>query len=165
MRFRLDEIQPGKLVRKELKLDQASITTSNGVAHLENIEAELSFRLDPLGYVIHYKITGRVGIECVRCGNPLELALDLSDWISLRTRQPEHAHIVLDDSEMNIRFSNRPDFDLERFVTEVIELELPPYPKHESRDPACGVDLQDQEAKSEKESSPFEALSRLLESK
>ena len=161
MLFRLDQIHPGKTVRKDLELNDESLKTLAGTVTVSSVAAQLKFRTDPQGYVMHYDVTANAEPACIRCGEMAPTKIEASDWISLRTQQPEDATVVLNDSEMNVRFIYEPALDLREFVLELIELELPSYPRHQEEDPNC----QDVETSHEDEdnSSPFQVLSKFLD--
>lgn len=161
MRYNLNGLQSGKLVTKEIGLAREELGIANGRVVLENIDGKFRFQIDPSGFVVHYHIRGRVVAECVRCGKALDLDIDTSDWISLRTAQPNQSHIVLDDSEMNVRFITDSKIDLKVFTREVIELELPSYPRHEENHPSCR-NMADPVSRPSPNSSPFETLSKYL---
>ncbi len=162
MLYNLNELQPGKAVTKEIRLDRQDLGLTNGRVFLKDIRGQFRFQIDPLGFVVHYHIRGQVAADCVRCGGALDLDIDTTDWISLRTAQPNQSHIVLDDSEMNVRFIPDSKMDVKAFTEEVIELELPAYPRHEEDHAACRA-LAEQESPSGEKGSPFQALSKYLE--
>ena len=158
MLFRLDELQPGKTIAKTFESARAELETALGKLVITGITAHLKFRLDPLGYVVHYEAQAKVEAPCVRCGQPVTTQVKATDWVSLRTRQPEEGHLILDKSEMNVRFIADSEFDVEEFILETIELATPDFPRHEALNPACQVDEEPNVA----EDSPFSSLARLL---
>ena len=164
MLFNLEEIQPGKPIDQEMHLEGEVMKTVSGEAVLDQITARIRFQTDPLGYVIHYDVNATTHMPCIRCAEDLDVKVDLSDWISLRVKQPGEGHLVLDDAEMNVRFITSPRFDIKAFILEVIELELPGYPRHEDGETRCIIPVEGSEAEvEEKKPSPFDALSKLLE--
>lgn len=160
MLFRLDSVPTGKIVHKEIELEKAELDTNSGPVALKKFHAALSFQTDPLGYVVKYKIRADARAGCVRCGTPMEFQIETSDWISLRVRQPEDSHIVLDNSEMNVRFITDTELDMSTFTKEIIELELPPYPKHNEGEADCKLQAAEE---TESASSPFGVLGKLLD--
>ncbi len=160
MLFRLEEVQPGKTVTREIALEEASIEMLSGKAVFTNIQGEFKCQCDPMGYVIHYRATAHVTTPCIRCGETLEKDIVASDWVSLRTSQPEDSHIVLGDAEMNVRFIPNQTLDMNAFALEVVELELADYPRHEEGDPACKAIAPEVV---EEKSSPFNVLSKFLD--
>jgi len=161
MLFRLEEIHPGKTVTREISLEEASIQMLTGQAVFTNIHAEFKCQCDPMGYVVHYHAKAHAAATCVRCGEQVDKEINTSDWISLRTKQPEESHIVLDDSEMNVRFIPDQTLDLKAFALEAIELELADYPRHDEGDPACKTAAELDMV--EEKSSPFNVLSKFLD--
>ncbi len=159
--MKLDELQPNKTISRTLVLDRLEIEA--GATVLQDVNAELRFRRDPTGYALRYDVHGQAQVKCIRCNGPLLEEIKVQDRVSLRLQQPEEHHLVLDDSEMNVRFIMDHSFDMTRFVTEVVELELPDYPRHAEGDSECRtefpVDLERDEAKA----SPFQVLSRYLD--
>ncbi len=160
MLLRLDEIQPGKRVTKEVNLERETIETFAGEVVLDGIHARLCFRDDPLGYVVQYDVEAKAKMTCVRTGEPVCLDVTASDRISLRTEQPESAHVILAGSEMDVRFITDPNFDMRAFVLETIELELPAYPRI-PEDQAADPPLPETQARDKE--SPFNVLSKLLD--
>jgi uncharacterized metal-binding protein YceD (DUF177 family) len=158
MLFRLDELQQGKTVTRDVDLENAEVETDLGPVVFSDVHAHLKFRLDPLGYVVHYTARGKVTSPCVRCTNPVTHEVETEDWVSLRTRHPEEGHLVLDKAEMNVRFIDDTSFDVREFILEVIELEAPDFPRHEEGDPECMALV----AVAETENAPFSALGKLL---
>jgi uncharacterized metal-binding protein YceD (DUF177 family) len=143
-----------------VSLDRNEIETANGPVALEKVTAELRFRTDPLGYVVKYEIRAEALTDCVRCAEPLRMPLRLVDEVSLRVKQPQDNHIVLNNSEMNVRFITDTRFDMNTFIEEAIELELPPYPRHAEGDAHCNESGADE---GQQEGSPFSVLSKLLD--
>lgn len=159
--MRLDELQPNKAISRTLVLDQFEI--EDGAIVLEDVNAELRFQSDPLGYVLRYDVRGQAKTKCIRCNGPLVEEINIQDWVSLRLKQPEEHHIVLNDSEMNVRFIADHSFDMTRFVTEAVELELPDYPRHQDGDSECCTEYPVDQEREEEKASPFQALSRYLD--
>jgi uncharacterized metal-binding protein YceD (DUF177 family) len=159
--MRLDEIQPNKTISRTLVLERLEI--EDGAIVLRDLTAELHFRRDPLGYVLRYDVRGQADMKCIRCNGPLTEELCVQDWVSLRLQQPEEHHIVLNDSEMNVRFIADHSFDMTRFVTEAVELALPDYPRHEEDDSACSTGFPEDPVLEEAKASPFQELSRYLD--
>ena len=163
MLFNLGDIQPDKPVVREVDIESQTFESVSGPVQLRDIHAELRFRLDPMGYLVRYNVNARAETDCVRCGQNLTREISVSDLVSLRTKQPEPGHVILSNSEMNVRFLTELKLDLDTFVVELTELEIPAYPRHEEDDAACkGYDADDQETQT-KEASPFQALSKLLD--
>ena len=160
MLFRLDEVKLGKVVHKDVNLDRNEIATAIGPVILEKVTAELRFRTDPLGYVVKYEIRAEALTDCVRCADPLRMPMRLVDEVSLRVKQPEDNHIVLNNSEMNVRFITDTLFDMNTFIEDAIELELPPYPRHAEGDARC---MKSGAEKGQQKGSPFSVLSELLD--
>jgi uncharacterized metal-binding protein YceD (DUF177 family) len=160
MPLRLEEITPGKTLEREVTINREIIEMVTGEVTFKDIHANLAIRSDPLGYVVHCRATGEVEMACIRCGAPMEQEIATDDWISLRTQQPDQTHIVLDKAEMNIRFLDEQVLDLDRFVLETVELELPDYPRHEDGDQTCQSTLDN--APQEEKISPFDVLSKYL---
>ena len=163
MLINLDEIQPHKPLHREFDLDRDELTTLGGKVVMEGIRASFQFRIDPLGYLVHYKVRASAHAPCVRCSQSLACPVDVADWVSLRTVHPEQSHVVLDDSEMNVRFIQGPKFDMRSFVKEIIELELPVYPRHDDNEPECQKLFAQEKGLSQQDGSPFNALSKYLE--
>ncbi|MDJ0835820.1 MAG: YceD family protein [Acidobacteriota bacterium] len=165
MRIRLEEIQPNKTVTRELDLERETINGVSGEVVLEDVHATLRLRTDPLGFVVHYDVTGRAVTDCIRCGEPLVLDVAQSDWISLRVSQPDEQHIVLNQTEMNVRFITEPELDLVQFVKEAIELAVPDYPRHEENHSECqaAFSAEPEEVTDTESASPFQALAKYLE--
>lgn len=165
MHFRLDELQKGKEVTREIDLEREEIRVSSGMAVVQNLLAQLKFRIDPLGYVVKYHVRATVHCDCIRCAGDLQLEMDITDWISLRVRQPEEGHLLLDNSELNVRFITDIQFDMKHFALEVVELEIPSFPRHDENAPEClAVNLEDETTlEEEKKASPFNVLSDLID--
>lgn len=162
MLFQLDELKKGKQeIVRELDLPQEELQIQSGTATIHNLAAKLRLRLDPLGYAMHYEVRAQVTCECIRCGAALELAVNCDDWVSLRVQQPEDAHILLDDSQMNVRFITDTTVDLKSLVLEVVDLALPSFPRHADDVAACSGNLA-ADGLAEPKSSPFDVLSKLL---
>ena len=162
MILKLEEVTPGKTLTRDLDYSRETIQAMMGDIDLEGIRAHLQFRTDPLGHTVHYRIHAQAKPACIRCGQPVDLDVSANDWLSLRTQHPNEDHVVLDASEMNVRFLEQPVLDLREFILETIELALPDYPRHEDGHPGCASD---EDAGSEDKASPFEALSKYLEPK
>ena len=161
MLFQLDTLQTKKNVTREISLAREEIGTNAGKTVVEDIQASLRFRHDPMGYVVHYKVTARAAMPCSRCGEMVSQRVEGNDWVSLRNFQPQESHVNLDDAQMNVRFITSLKFDMVAFIVEAIELELPTYPRHEETDPKCNI--ADSEAQTlQAPSSPFSKLSRYL---
>ena len=163
MLFHLDTLQTNKIVTREISLEREEIGTNAGKTVVEEIQANLRFRTDPLGYVVHYKVTARATMPCSRCGEPVSQRVEGTDWVSLRNFQPRESHVNLDDAEMNVRFITSPKFDMYAFIVEAIELELPTYPRHDGADPRCHPAGNESQQAPQKPSSPFSKLSRYLQ--
>lgn len=161
MRFRLDELQKGKEVVRDIDLEREEIQIASGTADVHNLKAQLKFRIDPMGYVVKYSVCAEVICACVRCAENLQLEVDKTDWISLRVQQPEEGHILLDNSELNVRFITDTTLDLTRLALEIVELELPTFPRHPEDTPSCLTGLEGM-GDEEERSSPFDGLSKLL---
>ncbi len=162
MLFQLDELKKGKQeIVREIDLPQEELQIQSGTATIHNLAAKLCFRLDPLGYAMHYEVRAQVTCDCIRCGAPLELAVNQDDWVSLRVQQPEEAHILLDDSQMNVRFITDNTVDLKSLVLEVVDLALPSFPRHADGVPNCAGTLA-ADGLAEPKSSPFDVLSKFL---
>lgn len=161
MHFHLDELQKGKEVLRELDLQREEIQTSSGTAIVQNLTAQLRFRIDPLGYVVKYCVRADVHTECIRCAGLLQLEVNKTDWISLRVQQPEDGHILLDNSEMNVRFITDKKINLDSMALEVVDLALPSFPRHAENDAACTAEPVSQ-GQEEPKSSPFDVLSKYL---
>ena len=160
MLFRLELVQPGKTSERELDLEEVRIQQMTGETVAKDIHAEFRFRIDPMGFVVHYKVKSEVESACVRCGSLLTRKIESSDWISLRTQQPQDGHVILEQSEMDIRFLDDDTINLEDLAIECIEMELPDYPRHEDGDPEC---LSSESLESVEKSSPFDVLSKFLD--
>jgi len=161
MRLNLAEIRPGKTSKRHVSIEGARLETAGGAAEVRDIDADLRFGLDPLGYTVHYRVSARAEASCVATGKPVTFDIAVDDWLSLRTRHPEGSHVVLDDAEMNVRFITSDTLDLEAFVLEIVELEIPAYPRHPDAD-RMAAETQaagDEEADMD---SPFSALARML---
>jgi len=162
MLFHLDTLQTKKTITREISLEREEIGTNAGDTVLEDIHADLRFRIDPLGYVVHYQVSARATLPCSRCGEGISQQVEGKDWVSLRTFQPQESHVNLDDAEMNVRFIASPEIDLIEFIVEVIELELPTYPRHDDADPKCNAACKALQQTPQKPASPFSKLSRYL---
>lgn len=161
MLFRLDELKSGNEVVKTVDFTNEKIDTSIGETTIVEAHCELTFRTDPIGYVVKHNTKARVETACVRCGDDLLTDVVKTDWISLRIQQPEENHILLNNAEMNVRFITELDFDYEQFARELIELEIPSYPRHEETDSNC-LSVLEETNEANGESSPFDALSKFL---
>jgi len=161
MHFHLDELQTGKEVQHELNLEREEIQTRSGVIIVQNLKAQLRFRMDPLGYVVKYTVRADAQCDCTRCGQSLQLEVDTEDWLALRVQQPEENLILLDNSEMNVRFIADKNVDLQSLVLEAVDLALPSFPRHEDDSSEC---LSEEAATGSEEpkSSPFDVLSKYL---
>lgn len=161
MLFRLDELKSGKEVAKTVHFENEEIEIPSGTAKIVSAQSELTFRTDPMGYLVKHKTQAKVNLGCVRCGEDLLTEVASTDWLSLRIQQPDESHILLNNAEMNVRFISDLDFDLVPFVCELIEFELPSYPRHEDGDQSCASVLA---ASNEANASPspFDALSKFL---
>jgi uncharacterized metal-binding protein YceD (DUF177 family) len=160
MLLRLETIDPGKPLIRELELSRETIKTVTGDVEVRDVRAVLRFQTDPSGYITHYEIKALVEMSCIRCSGLISEEITTSDWVSLRTRQPRESHIVLASTEMNIRFLEQPELDLNRFVLETIELEISDYPRHEEGHPSCLEPMGSKDPDPEK--SPFDSLSEFL---
>jgi len=161
MHFHLDELQKGKEVLREFDLQREEIQTTSGTTVVQNLAAQLRFRQDPLGYVVKYMVRADVHCECIRCAGLLHLTVDKSDWMSLRVQQPEEGHILLDNSELNVRFITDKKVDLTSLALELVDLELPTFPRHPDHAPEC-IGEAVTEGHEEPKSSPFDVLSKYL---
>lgn len=160
MLFRLELVQPGKTSERELDFEKVQIQQMTGEAVAEDIHAEFQFRIDPMGFVVHYKVRAEVEVACVRCAGSLTQSIDTANWISLRTQHPQDGHVVLEQSEMDIRFIEDDVVNLEELTIECIEMELADYPRHKEGDPQC---VSSEELESAEKSSPFDVLSKFLD--
>ena len=159
MFIRLEDIQNGKTEHREVQIDRETIELVNDRAVITDGLGKLAFRRDPMGFVVKWEVTAKVTTPCIRCGVEFTQTVAGSDWTSLRTLQPEDGHVVLAGSEMNVRFLEDTNFDMNAFVLELVELECPTYPRHEEGDPECKALEAMQE---EEKDSPFNVLSKFL---
>lgn len=160
MLIHLSEIESGKPKTKTIVLENEIIETTVGNVAVGHAEAVFVIQVDPLGWAVHYKVTADTTMNCVRCGGELAGKIKVDDWFSLRKQQPKEAHVVLEDSELSIRFISEPEIDGAELTKEIIELELPSYPRHDESDPTCrGAE----EPETEPVKSPFQALSKFLD--
>lgn len=155
-------LQSDKPLNRDCEWSRMEWETSAGLAVFHDVKCSFRIRTDPMGYVVKYEVEAKADIPCIRCGQPLHLAVKQTDWVSLRTRHPEDAHVILGDDELNIRFIEKPSFDEEQFVGEVIELELPTYPRHEEEHSSCKMSNQEHQEELDA-SSPFSVLSKYLD--
>ncbi|CAM2066987.1 DUF177 domain-containing protein [Sulfidibacter corallicola] len=162
MLVNLGILQSDKPLFREHQWPHLEWQTSSGKAGFEDVTASFRFRTDPLGYVLYFQVKANVTLSCNRCGGPLRLPVEVSDWVSLRTKQPADAHVVLGGDEMNIRFITDLEFDVDNFVGEIIELEIPAYPRHAEDDPSCEIQPRE-EPEEPPAASPFSVLEKFLD--
>lgn len=161
MLLNLHEVQPDKPLRRELEIPATTLNVVDGEARVSSVQASYRFQVDPLGFAVHYDIRAEARMTCIRCGEPVSQNVSIRDWISLRTRQPAETHVVLNDSEMNVRFTPEERLDLTDFTLELVELALPTYPRHADDHDHCHP----QEAEmADTQDSPFSVLSKYLDS-
>jgi len=160
MLVNLSEIEKNQTLTRHLEVEAMEVEAVSGVVKAKDLKAEFKFRIDPQGYLMSYQLTGKACVPCTRCGQEVIQELNYSDLLALRKKRPEEHHLVLNHSEMNVYFWDQPTIDLMRVLEEIIELELPAYPRHKSGDPKCQV--AEQEDPSEEKQSPFGALAKYL---
>ncbi len=161
MRINLAELRPGKPKTRNLELDRAEAQTASGPVGIRDLRAEFRFGLDPLGYVVRYRLRASADMTCVSTGKPVAATIDVADWISLRVQHPKDAHVVLDEAQMNVRFIESTELDIDGFALEIVELELPVYPRHPDADAAASEAVGGE--RTADGDSPFAALAKLLD--
>jgi len=118
------------------------------------------------GYLLSYQIEAKVQAPCSSCGELLDFVVSSQGRLGLSLVQPEEGHVVLKPSDLDVRFLEEPQLDLQHFFDEQVELEIPQFPRHGDED-ACQrhySEILETEKKTDEESSPFSVLSSLLES-
>lgn len=161
MLLNLHEVQPDKPLRRELELPELALDAISGTVSVHDCHATFRFRVDPLGFAVHYDIRATARMDCIRCSEPVDSKIAVSDWVSLRTQQPPGTHLVLNDSEMNVRFIPDARLDLTAFTEEIVELELPTYPRHAEGSENCQPP---EDTPADEQASPFSVLSKYLDS-
>lgn len=162
MLFKLDVIQSTQATAKPVALQNQTLENVSGGALVRECTGELRLRRDSLGFTVHYDLKGSVVVSCNRCGEEMTLDVDEGHWVSLRIRQPDENHLVLNQGDMNVRFLATPELDLDQFVLETLEILLPDYPRHEDGNSAC-IAAYEAEGTQEDKASPFDVLSKYLE--
>ena len=162
MLVKLAEIEPKKPLHRTFEAEALKVQTVTQEVKVEDVTASFRFQVDPLGFLVKFQLRGRAELTCIRSAEPFWQEINVEDWISLRVTEPNDHHVVLGNAEMNVRFIEDLNFDVARFVAELIELELPAYPRRE------GSDTEDEvsEAASDESStasSPFSVLSKFLD--
>lgn len=161
MLVHLENIDKNQILERHMDVAKLEVETVSGIIVVKNLTAEFKFRVDPQGFLMSYDISSVCEIPCTRCGQELEMPFKCSDLAALRKNQPEDQHLVLDRSEMNVFFLKDQAIDLMRVLEELIELELPAYPRHEAGEPQCVIPNQEEE-EAEKQS-PFGSLAKFLD--
>ena len=159
----LAELKPNETITEKFQWTAEEVGSDLGSITLDLVTGGLKISRNGTGFEVHYDLQATAAMECVRCSQPVPFHLNKSDWVSLRVEQPHQSHLVLNESEMNVRFIQDLSFDISAFVKEVIELELPAYPKHKTDDADCRLGKDPDLETSEETASPFQALSKLLE--
>lgn len=129
---------------------------------IKDLTFELEIRLDPQGYLARYDFQALAQTGCVRCNEPVDVAIKDHDWIALRLEQPQEHHVILKQADMNTQFLTNPEFDVESFVDQVVDLAVPEFPRHADclPDGLASVELNDSVTGG---ASPFASLAHLLE--
>lgn len=160
MLVNLSEIEKNQILSRQLDVAHMEVETESGIVQAHKLNVEFKFRQDPDGYLMSYECSGETNQPCIRCGKETIHQIAATDLLALRKRVPEDHHLVLDDSEMNVYFWEKPKVDLMEMLKEIIELEMPAYPRHPEGDPACELSVQADTNDSEQ--SPFGSLARFL---
>ena len=165
MKVDTSDITKDKPFHHQGGFSQLQIATAASTHEAKNVSYDVRILPDPAGFAMKYRFQAQVSMECVRCGGPMTQDVSGEDWLALRTQHPDASHVVLSDSNMNVRFLPEPVFELDAFVIEMIDLALPEYPRHNPEaDADCVVwgNKEEPQGGSEAGNSPFAGLSDLL---
>lgn len=157
MQVCLSDIKPNETL--ETRIDGSSLPEEmrdSGV-RVEALAFVARIRKHESGYRLAYEYQGEVRVGCCRCADPMRLPLRGSDLVFLQFQHPQSGHVVLNPADMNVKFIQGDSFDVARFAQEVIELDIPQFPRHE--DSSCTVpgEIQPMDAVAELVS-PFASL-------
>jgi uncharacterized metal-binding protein YceD (DUF177 family) len=161
MLVNLAEIESKKPIHREFVADVIEVQTVTEQVKVEKVRGKFRIQVDPLGYLVKFQLSGQAHLTCIRSGEPFIHPIQLEDWISLRTQAPDDHNVILGDSELNVRFIEDLKFEVDRFVAEVLELELPAYPRRDSDDEE--EETAETEASEPSSTSPFSVLSKFLD--
>jgi len=161
MKLDLNDIDPNRSLTHKVELASKQLPFQDGVADVSSLRLEISVRPDPNGYLLGYQLQANARVTCIRCGRDLEWEIDGQDWIGLRLQQPTAHHAVLDDSDLNIKFLSEPQLDLQELINELIELELPSFPRHQG-DPQCDASVPRYRETTDPSDSPFAQLAEFV---
>ena len=131
MKIHLTDIDAKTPFKRKLTYTARQLHSENRDVKLRDVAFDLEVRVDPLGYVARYEFKATAEAECVRCGDIVAYPLQGQDWIALRLQPPSEHHLVLNADDMNTKFLAEETFDLDNFVDEVVDLEIPDFPRHE----------------------------------
>lgn len=161
MLVNLAEIESKKPIHRDFEADVLEVQTVTEKVKVENVRGSFRIQVDPLGFLVKFQLEGQAHLTCIRSGEAFVQPINIEDWISLRTQAPQDQHLILGNSELNVRFIEDLTFDVDRFVAEVFELELPAYPRRE--DDAEDEDISVTETSEPSTTSPFNVLSKFLD--
>lgn len=161
MKVNLADIRKDMPFRTHIHLDQR-MSQQDPAWVARDVDFDVEIQTDPQGYLARYGFIADVEIACVTCGAPMRRHLEARDWVALRLEHPSSSHVVLSQSDMNTRFLQSLEFDLDLFLDEIVELELPSYPRHGEHE-VCVVKKgtvvwSDEGWESESSASPFSGL-------
>lgn len=161
MLVNLAEIESKKPIHRDFEADVIEVQTVTDKVKVEKVRGHFRIQVDPLGFLVKFELSGNAHLTCIRSGEPFVQPIVVEDWISLRTQAPSDHNVVLGDSELNVRFIEDLKFEVDRFVAEVFELELPAYPRREDESEDGGAS--ETEEASSTSASPFNVLSKYLD--
>ncbi len=130
MKIQLTDIDAKSPFHRKLTFASHELNSSDREVQLSEVVFDLEIQVDPVGYVARYAFQAIASTSCVRCGELVQLPIQERDWIALRFEQPSEHQVVLQESDMNTKFLNQPELDVDHFVDEVMDLEVPEFPRH-----------------------------------
>lgn len=161
MLVNLAEIESKKPIHRDFEADVLEVQTVTEKVKVEEVRGTFRIQVDPLGFLVKFQLNGQAHLTCIRSGEPFVQSINIEDWISLRTQAPNDHNLILGNSELNVRFIEELKFDVDRFVAEVFELELPAYPRRDDDSEAQEISVT--ETSETSTASPFSVLSKFLD--